>query len=146
MFFIVWRGWGILVPVMAVGVFIFGAIVESSGLNFGLERQQAILFGEVIGSLIAGAGLFFIARKIESEPGRTLIDAATNQRIVFKKNAGSFFFIPTRYWAFILPCLMALLAVSAVVSPRHTAAALSQVGAPTVAAPKAAAIPVTSKP
>jgi hypothetical protein len=126
MFFIVWRGLGILVPVMAIAVLIFGAIVESMGVSFGLPQQQAVLFGEVIGSLLAGAALFFIARKIESQPQRVLVDQATNQRVVIKRNAGSFFFVPTRYWSFILPAMMIALALYATLSPtRHGIAGMA---------------------
>jgi hypothetical protein len=145
MFFIVWRGWGLLVPVFAFGALMLGAVVEGSGLTFGLTKQQAIYFGEVIGSLIAGGALFFIARKIESVPGRVLVDPATNQRVVFKKSAGSFFFIPTRYWAFILPGLMVALVVVVALSPsRGRVTGIAQ--APSSAASTALGAPSATHP
>ena len=118
MFLIVWRGLGILVPLISV-VAVIGCTIMFAGMHLplGPNPEAGGALGEVIGGGIAGAALFFIARSIESKPGRVLIDAVTNQRIVFKKSAGSFFFIPTRYWAFITPGLALLLAVAALTAP-----------------------------
>lgn len=102
---IVWSGWGFVVPLFAVvGGFLgmtFGVALEPLGLN----QNLAMSFGITLGEIAAGFAVFFIARYIESRPGREFIDAATNERIHVGKSAGSFFFIPTRFWAFILPAL-----------------------------------------
>lgn len=97
---IIWSGWGILVLVFAavgffLGIPLGGAISADSNVAAGLSF--------VLAGLATGLGSFLLARKIEGGEGRAFIDEKTQQRVVVKPHAGSLFFIPTRYWAYIGP-------------------------------------------
>lgn len=99
---IIWSGWGIQVPLYVVVAF-FAAMFATTPLHLAENLAMAISFG--LTGAIAGGAVYFTARWIESKPGRVLIDAATQQSFEVKPSAGSFFFIPTRFWAFIIPLL-----------------------------------------
>jgi hypothetical protein len=71
----------------------------------------------VVGGLISGLGAFLLARRIEGGEGRVLIDEATGQRIVIRPRAGSLFFIPTRYWAYVMPVLAIAVAARVMTTP-----------------------------
>lgn len=112
---IIWRGWGILVPLfLIVGLVISAAL---RGLAGGAAAGPAQALMPLLTGVIAGGGIWFAARAIEARPGRIFIDKATGREIKVGANAGSFFFIPTRYWAFIALGLGVLLAITLVVNP-----------------------------
>ncbi len=105
---IVWSGWGVLVAVFfAVGFFVG---IPVSGM-FGLESDAASGVTFIIAGLVAGLGSFLLARQLEKGEGRAYIDEATQQRIVVRPSAGSLFFIPTRYWAYVAPVVGILFGV-----------------------------------
>jgi hypothetical protein len=111
---IVWSGWGALVAVFVVVGFFVG--IPLGGL---ISPDQNIGMGVafITSGLLAGVGSFFLARKIESGESRAFIDEKTQQRIVVRKSAGSLFFVPTRYWAYVAPVLGILLAVVVMLNP-----------------------------
>jgi len=104
---IVWSGWGIMVAIITVVAFVIGIM---AGTATGLPYNLATGIGYLITGAIAGGGLFLLTRVIESKPGRVFIDEQTGQRIEVGNSAGSFFFIPTRLWTFIVPVLSLVLA------------------------------------
>lgn len=110
----VWSGWGIQVPLYVVAAF-FLAMMGIAPLH--LAGGLDIAASAALTGAIAGGAVYFTARAIESKPGRTFIDAGTNQSFEVKPSAGSFFFIPTRYWAFIIPLLAFLFAGSTMMDP-----------------------------
>jgi hypothetical protein len=105
---IVWSGWGILIPVFNVVGFFAAAFLVNA---LGLPRELGTPVGIGVWGAVTGLAVFLAARVIESKPGRVFIDAATERRITVKPSAGSFFFIPTRWWAYINPIAAAVLAV-----------------------------------
>lgn len=104
---IVWSGWGILVAV-------FGAIGLFAGAFLGQVIPAAenvrMAAGMLIGGVLAGGMTLMFARFREKGPGRSYTDNQTGQRFEVRPNAGSLFFIPTRYWAYILPGLGLIMA------------------------------------
>lgn len=104
---IVWSGWGIQVPLYVIVAF-FAVVFALTPLHLAENLSMAVAFG--LTGAIAGGAVYFTSRWIESKPGRVLIDAATQQQFEVKPSAGSFFFIPTRFWAFLIPLLLILLA------------------------------------
>lgn len=115
---IIWSGKGILVPLfVVVAFFLCMFIVTPLHLQGGLQSAAAVSLAGVV----AGAALFFTTRAIESKEGRVFIDAATNERFTVRPNAGSFFFIPTRYWSYIVAVLGVAIAVAAMIDPAATA-------------------------
>ena len=111
---IVWSGWGFLVAVFFVVGFAIGVPV---GSLVSADPNTAMAASVIIGGLLAGLGSFLLARQIEKGEGRVFIDEATQQRIVVRKHAGSLFFIPTRYWAYVAPVLGIGMAILVMASP-----------------------------
>lgn len=98
----VWSGWGIQVPLYVVVAFFLATIgLTPLHLASGMETAASI----ALAGALAGGAIYLTALKLESRPGRDFIDANTNERFTVKPSAGSFFFVPTRYWAFIIPLL-----------------------------------------
>lgn len=99
---IIWRGWGILVvPLTAVSL-LAGIGVDLAFRHFGLAEHIAIGLGMIAAAVTAGLSIWFSAKALSRGPQRRLVDEETGQRFVVKRSAGSLFFIPMRFWAFIL--------------------------------------------
>ncbi|MBI2262791.1 MAG: hypothetical protein HYU62_14140 [Caulobacterales bacterium] len=131
---IIWSGWGFLV----IFFFLLGALIGLPvGALFPTDPDASAAATLIVGGLVAGLCSFLFARKIEGGEGRAFIDEATQQRIVVKRSAGSLFFIPTRYWAYVAPVLaIALAGVMMMPTATDTAAA-----APVETAPADASAP-----
>lgn len=129
---IIWSGWGFLVAVFYVLGFLVGIPVGSLVSN---DPNIATAVSFVCAGLLAGLGSFLFARQIEKGEGRAFIDEATGQRIVVRRQAGSLFFVPTRYWAYVAPVLGIALAVLMMATPPADAAADRGAGGAAVAGP-----------
>lgn len=110
---IVWSGWGLLVIVFALlGLFAGSvsahAIVAAAPLPVGTMAK----LGMIIGAALSAAMIFFFARWRENQPARVFIDQATGQHIEVRQSAGSLFFIPMRFWTWIVLALSALMVIS----------------------------------
>ena len=79
-------------------------ILVATAINVAAGLKPGVLFGFVFvaTSALAALSIWAIAHHIESEPGRVFIEQATGRQVVFKRSAGSLFFIPTRYWSYIV--------------------------------------------
>lgn len=111
---LIWSGWGIMVVVIAaIGLFIgisAGDAVQHYA-QWAYGPSQSV--GSAVGGVFAAIGIFLFARWREGgEPERVFIDEATGQRIAVRRSAGSLFFIPTRYWTWIVLGLTVLFAYS----------------------------------
>ena len=98
---LVWSGWGIIVV-----VFIAAGLMATFGAADALEQWlpygPAGSLAALIGGLLSASGIHLFARWREQGEGRSLIDEATGQRIEVRPSAGSLFFIPTRFWTWIV--------------------------------------------
>lgn len=99
---IIWSGWGFIVAILFVVGFMIG--VPVGGL-VSADSDTAMAVAVIVAGLLTGLGSFLLARKLEGGEGRAFIDEATGQRIVVRRSAGSLFFVPTRYWAYVAPIL-----------------------------------------
>ncbi|MGV9007652.1 MAG: hypothetical protein ACOH1H_13050 [Brevundimonas sp.] len=117
---LVWSGWGILVPVFILIAFLVSTPV--AGLVTS-DTDLMMAISTIITGLLAGLATFLAARKLEEGQGRAFIDEATQQRIVVRRSAGSLFFVPTRYWAYIVPVVAVIVAVFSLTTPSTPAAA-----------------------
>ncbi|HYD87267.1 MAG TPA: hypothetical protein VEA80_07320 [Vitreimonas sp.] len=101
---LIWSGWGIMVVVfVAIGLFVtFGA---ADVLEQWLPYGPAQSVGTLIGGLLATTGVYLFARWREQGEGRVFVDEATGERIEVRPSAGSLFFIPTRFWTWIVLAL-----------------------------------------
>lgn len=112
---IIWSGRGIFVVLFALlAVFAAAAVVDLTHIR---PPYLGIVYS--VAELLAGVAIWYFARRIESRPGRVLIDNATGREFTLRRSAGTLFFVPTRYWAFIVPGLSLL--VFAAVSLRSPA-------------------------
>lgn len=110
---IVWSGWGIVVALIAIAGLVIGVLAgDALGDSLGLAYGPAQAAGISIGGIFAAAGVFLFARWRESGQPRSFIDEASGQRFEVRPSAGSLFFIPSRYWTWILLALTALFAFS----------------------------------
>lgn len=113
MFIVVWKGRGYIVALAAIVAVAIGALlIDATKLTppwTGLVHTAT--------QSLAGLAIWFLVRKFESEPGRVLISKKTGREFTVRRGAGSFFFIRTRHWAYILPALGAFVSIYAALTP-----------------------------
>lgn len=121
MFFIIWRGWGFLVIPLAIAAAVAGMgvalILERTGLPVDLRYRICAAISGAVGAAL----IWFVARAFEGGPTRRLVDPDSGQQYVIRRSAGSLFFIPTRYWAFIVLALGLLASALGYTPARATA-------------------------
>lgn len=111
---IIWSGWGIsvifiVIVGMILGIWLVGPLTEQLHVAYGPAESAGI----GVGGVISAVGISFLARWRETGgETRVFVDEATGQRFEVRPNAGSLFFIPTRYWTWIVLALAAFLAYS----------------------------------
>ena len=95
--FLVWSGWGILVlPIVfgtavAVGALLQWALAAASRPDLAFLAFSAGLF-------TAAAVNWQIGRRLNSRPGRELLDPKTQQRVVLRR-VHRLFWIKMEYWS-----------------------------------------------
>ena len=127
MFFLIWRGWGIVVIPIAAVAFVLAVLLASFMKSLGVSDYLANPMAFTAASAGGAAAIWFLARALTGRNKRTLVDPATGQQYVFASNAGSLFFIPTRYWAFIVLAVGILFGLMMGLSPRTADTAPAQV-------------------
>ncbi|HUY41284.1 MAG TPA: hypothetical protein VMV82_06925 [Candidatus Dormibacteraeota bacterium] len=92
MFFVIWRGWGILAAVFVVvgffvGAFVAGAVRAVPGLGGG------------VGVILSAVPIWLVGRRLNSGAGdRVLVDPSTGQHVVLQRRH-TLFWIPMQWWA-----------------------------------------------
>lgn len=119
---LIWSRWGfLLVPIAILGAMtasLIGAGIRAVAPTLaGPANIAAITLSFVIGGALAGWLAWLLHRWQDAKPSRTLVDPKTGQHFEIKQTAGSLFFIPVRYWAFILPVLLGLMGLSVATVP-----------------------------
>ena len=105
--FIVWRGCGILVPLVAVVVFFVTVIIGDS-----VAIPTDYLF--LPAGLLAGGFLWWFGRKVnDPAKDRVVRDEATGERLRLRTRH-DFFWIRIEYWAVLLVLFALVIAGSAV--------------------------------
>ncbi|MBP1851064.1 hypothetical protein [Rhizobium halophytocola] len=109
--FVIWRGWGILVILGAA----LGALTGGLILSFAQSMMPSGLEPGFLG-LFATCGTVFSAMLLENaDEGRAMIDAQTGERLVLKRD-DSLFFIPVRYWSWIMGSITVILFLTGLVT------------------------------
>lgn len=93
---IIWRGWGILAILIPVACFLLVAGI------FGIAGKGTALDNPAVGLVVAGVVsavlVWWLGNKLNSAPGRELIDPKTQERIIIRKSH-QLFWIPMQWWA-----------------------------------------------
>lgn len=97
---IIWRGFGILVVVIAGAALVLTQVIANALLGAGTYEGHSGPLG-ALALLVAAAIVWPLGRTLNRRGGRTLLDPATGQQVVLRPNH-SLFFIPMEYWAPIL--------------------------------------------
>lgn len=99
---IIWKGWGILVVLIAVPLAALSSVIAGSIGTAVVGPQNADLIaplGAAVGLAIAAIAVFALGRWMNAPvPG---FDPQTGQPVYFK-NRHSLFFIPMQWWSFLL--------------------------------------------
>jgi hypothetical protein len=104
---IIWRGWGILVLLIAA-LFQWLGYAISSGLGYGPLEGDAQIIGYLL-FLPAAVLLWFLGRYLNKP--KVYTDKATGQQVYSKGGRHSLFYIPIEYWAFIYVLLAIILTI-----------------------------------
>lgn len=98
-------GWWVAICNLLGGALAFGA----AWLLHGADNVAGAIFF-VLWGIISGAAISLVMRTIVHGEARTLVDAATGERIEIPRG-GTFSFLPMGYWALINPIFGAAIAV-----------------------------------
>ena len=102
--FMVWTGWGILVPVLTVAVF-FAAMSSLESLQL-VEAYES--FWVSLWFTALAAALFFLGRKLnDSSNDKVLVDPETGEQHLHKIRH-TFFWIPIQWWSAVVAVMICL--------------------------------------
>ena len=110
---IIWRGLGILVVVAVALTAVLMQLIGNVVLG-DYTRYSDWLFP--LGLLIAAAVVWPLGRRLNGQPGRTLVDPQTGQQVTLRREH-SLFFIKMEYWSPIIAIIAIALFVQALVRP-----------------------------
>jgi hypothetical protein len=95
--FIVWSGWGAL-TILIVGVVSIVVGVVFDLVFAALGYPKLIVFAGSIGLLAGAAANWYVGKRLNSKPGRELVDPATGERVVLTRRH-KLFWIQMEYWS-----------------------------------------------
>ena len=95
---IIWRGWGVLTIAIVVLV---GGLVTAISVNVLKETGRFVGLAFTAGLVAAALVNWFVGRRLNSAPGRELMDPATGQRVVLRRSH-DLFFVPMEWWSVLL--------------------------------------------
>jgi len=101
---IIWKGLGILVPLIAIVGIVVGTVLASA---FGFAEM-----GLGLGLALAAIGNWFLWKKVNSRPGKVLVDPQTGQEVMLKPSH-SLFFIPAGFWTWPMGLFAIILMIGA---------------------------------
>jgi hypothetical protein len=97
---IIWTGLGILVPVIAALDLVIFTLI---GTNFKLPVLLTwVIFCVIV--FLSAIGMWYLAKVLDKNSLKELIDPKTNEKLILKKSH-TFFFIPMKAWAVIFVVL-----------------------------------------
>jgi hypothetical protein len=141
---IVWRGWGILVVVLAAVPLLVVQLAVDVVLGHGYYVSHG--WPKFVALAQAAMLVWMFARVLDSRPGRVVVDQQTGQQLTLG-GGDHLFFLPVRYWPALLllagigfgffgPTSLAFSAPQASVSPSPERASESARPAPMTAVPQ----------
>ncbi|SNY90616.1 hypothetical protein SAMN04515647_0787 [Cohaesibacter sp. ES.047] len=103
--FMIWRGWGILLP---LGVFL-GAFIGMLVATSVLGPQSNALMPAIV-TIFGTVGAYVVMRLLaRTDKGRVVIDKESGEEVLLKRG-DNFFFIPLRFW-FYLMCVLSVISL-----------------------------------
>jgi len=100
---IIWRGYGFLVPIIAI------AVIAVISISVSAVFKADPLIGMSLGAFAAAAAVWFTGKKFnDPAKNRIVVDKATGQEFLITQNH-SLFFIKMQYWAIPLALLGVIL-------------------------------------
>lgn len=102
--FIVWRGYGIVVPLVVVAAFFLLIIISES-----LGLPATLMF--VLNGLLPGAFLWWFGRKVNDPSKDQLLQDVQTGEMVRLTKRHDFFWIKIEHWAIVLLVAAAIVAV-----------------------------------
>lgn len=110
MFFIVWRGWGILTPVLGFLIWLLPLAAAEAVLGHGTYSNVSKPLS-VLTALAAAGAIWVVGTTLNGVPGRLLVDPRTGEQVVLRRRH-DLFFIPMQWWAIVM-VLVAIVGVFA---------------------------------
>ena len=100
---LIWTGWGWLVPVIVFVVSLLTQVTSQAVTGQDqIYKEQSWLFAT--STLVSGIIVWFLGKYFDEKKGRVVIDKETGQEMLLR-SSDSLFFVPLRFWAFILPVI-----------------------------------------
>ena len=110
--FIIWKGYGFLVP------FIAAAVIGIISVVCWQLFPKTIFLGPCLGSFAAAAAIWTIGNRFNSPlKNRVMIDKASGQEFLIKPDH-SLFFIKMQYWAFLVGAAAIFLLIGLIAGPK----------------------------
>jgi membrane protein implicated in regulation of membrane protease activity len=97
---IIWSGFGFLVALIGFGCLVLTQFIANA-LFQNAAYYQTHGWPKLVAFLIAALLVYFLSRVLERQQGRAMIDKATGREVVLKPRH-SLFFVPLKYWPYIL--------------------------------------------
>jgi hypothetical protein len=97
---IIWSGLGFVVAIIGFGCLLLTEVITRSSFHSDTYFQTHG-WPKLAALWIAAALVYAVSLWLNRAPGRVMIDKATGEEVVLKKNH-SLFFIRVRYWPYIL--------------------------------------------
>jgi len=106
---LLWKGWGIVTPLvpLATALAVDAAVTPWFGAGYFWEGDWPLPVALALAALI----VFVMGHKINSRPGRILIDPLTDETVELK-TVHSLYYIPMQYWGVIILLAAALMYLS----------------------------------
>jgi hypothetical protein len=108
-------GWGRLVPLAAL----LSAVVSYVVVTPIASQSENVRIAAIVAltGMLSGGSLYLLVKKLEPHPRRVLIDERTKKKVRVGPSAGSFMFIPTRVWMWVLPAVSTIISWAVLSQP-----------------------------
>jgi hypothetical protein len=99
---LIWKGWGLLVIVFAIGAMAIGQLIQGGDTASTLSTSQVFIWRS-IPLILAAIPVWIIGRKKNTKTTKTLVDPETGENVTLESGGGhALFFLPMEYWAPIM--------------------------------------------
>ena len=94
---LIWRGWGILVPIIPIFIWVLVPELFKSVLA-QTTYTEYFKYISALSILLGAVALWILGKKLNDAEGRSLIDETTGEKVLLRANH-SLFFINIEHWA-----------------------------------------------